>query len=187
MMINGTIPLKILEDEENTSRFQETAEQGQTGTNYGGSDIDEIRYKKRIYKSQLIAETITNAFAQTNVNTDLLGLPIPAFGCLLDKIYVYSYDCRSDILLKKINVLKIDEENLTPVTIVKIWLYIHFSLFMRSDLTDLDQHQDLRDYTANFLSCNENITRFYSKLEPGAPIYPKTSHERTLKLVGLKS
>ncbi|XP_033728989.1 uncharacterized protein LOC117318099 [Pecten maximus] len=185
MMINGVLPLTVLEDEDNTFKFEEQ-DLKWSSTDDMKKDISELSLKHKTFKSQLIAETITNAFAQTNANVDLLGLPIPAFGCTPDKICVYSYDCKNDILLKKMDILKIDEEHLTALTIVKIWLYLNFSLFMRRDSTDLDKHPDLGDYRAKFLSCNENVPRFYSKIQPGALVFSRASYEPSLRFVGLR-
>ncbi|KAK3101793.1 hypothetical protein FSP39_006414 [Pinctada imbricata] len=84
---------------------------------------------------QIIAEAITNAFAQVNANSLLKGLMIPSFGCTQDHIVVFLYDPENDILLQTnlINLFEVPGE-LSVVAIIEIWMYLNFAVLFKHDI-----------------------------------------------------
>ena len=87
---------------------------------------------------QIIAEAITNGFAQVNQNVTMSGWLIPTFACTFEHIVVFLYDSVNDVLLQTMtptplwsqpDVLNID-------AIVEIWMYLNFSLFSNPNLAE---------------------------------------------------
>ncbi|XP_033731067.1 uncharacterized protein LOC117320616 [Pecten maximus] len=155
MIIKENLPVAILDVGESTADQEDEAEEGC------------VHDKQKSGTSQLIAETITNAFAQVNSNNDHSGLPIPAFGCTPKQLSVCLYDCKNDVLLKKIIPLHLFKKTDSVSTVIMIWLYMNFRLFMRRDVTDLNAHSDLSEYQAQFFATDANIQEFYSKVKLG--------------------
>lgn len=58
---------------------------------------------------QIVAESITNAFAQVNMNKPLSGWLIPTFRCTSEHVNVFLYDPVNDILLQSIELLQLWE------------------------------------------------------------------------------
>ena len=54
---------------------------------------------------RIIAETTTNAFSQINLTKTLTGWPIPTFGCTIDKVVVFMYDPKNDVLLQSTDLI----------------------------------------------------------------------------------
>ncbi|XP_033763517.1 uncharacterized protein LOC117344797 [Pecten maximus] len=124
------------------------------------------------FQSSVIAETITNSFAEVNRNPAVSGLPIPAFGCTPDEILVFAYDCRNDMLLKKMVDLKLFHNDVKSATIVMLWLYINFTSFMRRDVTDTLTKPFLSEFTSEFCSSRQ-IESCYRKVTSATPeFYP---------------
>ncbi|XP_069122928.1 uncharacterized protein [Argopecten irradians] len=114
---------------------------------------------------QLIAQTITNSFAQVNENKQLSQFLIPSFGCFNNQIVIFGYDSENDVLVKKIDpiVLWTESDNvwhLSISAIVQIWMYIYFPLLM---LPSLAKRYD-NNIQSNFHKCHTiNFFRKYSK------------------------
>lgn len=114
---------------------------------------------------QLIAQTITNSFAQVNENKQLSQFLIPSFGCFNNQIVIFGYDSENDVLVKKIDpiVLWTESDNvwhLSISAIVQIWMYIYFPLLM---LPSLAKGYD-NNIQSNFHKCHTiNFFRKYSK------------------------
>lgn len=152
MFIEETIPVAVLQDIEHEDHSKDDEE---TCTYERQNDAFK---PTKSGNNQLIAQTITNAFAQANKNELLSGIPIPAFGITPDKLYIFAYDCKNDVLLKKVDGLRIFDST----TIVMLWLYLNFSIFMKKKITDLKEHPKLCEYKAKFLS--EYVKRLYSEV-----------------------
>ncbi|XP_033746275.1 uncharacterized protein LOC117331579 [Pecten maximus] len=129
---------------------------------------------------QLIAQTITNSFAQVNENKRLSEFLIPSFGCCNNEIVIFGYDCENDVLVKKIDPIALwtevdDVWQLSISAIVQIWMYIHFPLMM---LPSLAKSYD-NNIQSNFHKCHTiKLFRKYSKCH-----IKGFSHERSVGLL----
>ena len=87
---------------------------------------------------RIIAETITNAFSQINLTKTLTVWPIPTFGCTVDKVVVFMYDPKNDVLLQSTDLISFwrTEQTLDPTTIVFIWMMLNFPIFKCRNIAD---------------------------------------------------
>ncbi|XP_033748689.1 uncharacterized protein LOC117333487 [Pecten maximus] len=106
---------------------------------------------------QLLAKTITNGFAQVNRNRSTLSnFLIPTFGVTSDHVSICLYDPENDCLLHIDKELKLwtwgDFEQLEPVTIIIIWLFLNFTVLTKKNLAseaNLQKsglHEDLKGH-----------------------------------------
>lgn len=168
MYIQERIPMSVVKNDPEDCEISERTPPGVSSEN----DEDEeycwlsVEVKKDPFSvhnkgtSQLIAQTITNSFAQVNKNKALSGLPIPSFGCTSTKISIYSYDCENDILLKSLPLSLFELGKVNLSTVVIIWLYLHFFLFMNKNIANKKPALS----KANFLQ-NELVKPLYSKVQ----------------------
>ncbi|XP_069131533.1 uncharacterized protein [Argopecten irradians] len=135
------------------------------GEDWLSSSDDAFSIHKQSY-SCLIAQTVTNGFAQVNTSAELSGLPIPSFGCCPKQISIYLYDCKNDILLKSLPLTIFKFGQLDSSTVVMVWLYLNFSLFMNKHVSNLPS---LRK--ANFLK-KKWVEYLYSNVQCGLSSFP---------------
>ncbi|OWF51278.1 uncharacterized protein LOC110449376 [Mizuhopecten yessoensis] len=168
MIVKEHLPVTI-SDMEEPSMDEDTTEEQDEGQEEMEKDTNTfcVHDKQKSVTSRLIAETITNAFAQVNTNDSLAGLPIPTFGCAPRQISVYLYDCKNDVLLKKTLPLHLFKRKDSASAVVMLWLYMNFQLFMKRDVTDIEAHSDLSDFQAQFCSSDANIQEIYAKVKSG--------------------
>ncbi|XP_069128165.1 uncharacterized protein [Argopecten irradians] len=170
MIIQEKIPVSVLGMDMKSAVQGNNAEEQEFcfhGNNKESEPYPCVHDKNLFGFNHLFAETITNAFARTNMSESLHSLPIPAFGCTPTQIFVYLYDCKNDILLKKTVPVHLLTKKDGISAVIMIWLYINFDLFMRRNVTDINTHPDLSEYQAQFYSSDENIERLYSKVRAG--------------------
>ena len=110
---------------------------------------------------RIIAETITNAFSQINLTKTLTGWPIPTFGCTVDKVVVFMYDPKNDVLLQSTDLISFwrTEQTLDPTTIVFIWMMLNFPIFMCRNIADQYEFD-----SSNFLKLAETKLKRYQKI-----------------------
>ena len=113
---------------------------------------------------QIIAETITNAFAQINLTKALTGWLIPTFGCTVDQVVAFMYDPKSDVLLQSMDIISCwrTEKTLDLTTVVFIWMLLNFPIFMCKNLAD--QYEFDR---SNFHKLAETKLKRYQKIVSG--------------------
>ena len=113
---------------------------------------------------QIIAETITNAFAQINLTKALTGWLIPTFGCTVDQVVAFMYDPKSDVLLQSMDIISCwrAEKTLDLTTVVFIWMLLNFPIFMCKNLAD--QYEFDR---SNFHKLAETKLKRYQKIGSG--------------------
>ncbi|XP_069113754.1 uncharacterized protein [Argopecten irradians] len=128
-----------------------------------------VQVKKDQAYSQIMAQTITNGFAQTNKNELLAGIPVPTFGCTPSKIMFYAYDCKSDILLQRLFGVDFVGTHSLSKAAVLVWLYLNFTLFMKKDVTNIETHPELKNFQANFCS-DELIRSSYNHVKAGVKV-----------------
>lgn len=86
---------------------------------------------------QIIAQTITNAFAELNENKELSGWLIPTFGCTKDDLVVFLYDPKNDVLLQCESEIPIWVGNtLSLNAIIQVWMLLNFPIFTKKNLAD---------------------------------------------------
>ena len=91
---------------------------------------------------QVISQTVTNAFVQVKKDTSLSGWMIPGFGCTRDEIYLFMYDPEEDILLqhsKLINLWVPTTNKFDLDSVIIIWLFLNFKLFVKPDISKMFQ------------------------------------------------
>ncbi|XP_069112402.1 uncharacterized protein [Argopecten irradians] len=137
------------------------------------------------YMSRFIAESVTNGFAQVNMNRDTLtNFMIPTFGATSRHVSICLYDSENDYLLHIKDILELwypDEEGpvgeLNNTTIALLWIFLNFTLFTRKHVcasVDLDKsglHEELKEQ----LEC-------YRKIKTKSCISSKTNFESVWKL-----
>nr|XP_022310336.1 uncharacterized protein LOC111115785 [Crassostrea virginica] len=113
---------------------------------------------------QIIAETITNAFAQINLTKTLTGWLIPTFGCTVDQVVAFMYDPKSDVLLQSMDIISCwrAEKTLDLTTVVFIWMLLNFPIFMCKNLAD--QYEFDR---SNFHKLAETKLKWYQTIVSG--------------------
>ncbi|XP_069126274.1 uncharacterized protein [Argopecten irradians] len=90
--------------------------------------------------NQILAEAITNGFAQVKKNrSSLSDFLIPTFGATADHISLCLYDPINDCLLHIFKELKLwinthTRYKLNPETIIIIWLFLNFTSFTKKNL-----------------------------------------------------
>ena len=89
-------------------------------------------------QSQLLAESITNAFVQVSRSKKLSGWLIPTFGCTSEHVLPFLYDPKNDILLEGLEILPLWEDNgtLCLSSIVEIWMLLNFTMFTKPNLAE---------------------------------------------------
>ncbi|XP_033760844.1 uncharacterized protein LOC117342734 [Pecten maximus] len=90
---------------------------------------------------QIVAETVTNGFAQVNMDNLLSGLFIPTIGCTAGHASIFLYDPENDILLQAGELLQLwhvspSERLLSVFSIVCLWLFLNFKTFSVKNLKD---------------------------------------------------
>ncbi|XP_021355713.1 uncharacterized protein LOC110451829 [Mizuhopecten yessoensis] len=116
---------------------------------------DNILLDQKVMK-QILAEAITNGFAQVNMNSTALShFLIPTFGTTSEHVTICLYDSENDYLLHIQEHLELwcpgeMSDQLNVMTIVVIWLFLNFVTFTQKKLhnvVDLDKsglHQELK-------------------------------------------
>ncbi|OWF56402.1 uncharacterized protein LOC110448033 [Mizuhopecten yessoensis] len=160
MIVRGNQPVQVLQSTDPQEEVKMAVE-----VNKDEHLFDFISSQSLGY-SQVIAETITNSFAQVNKHPSLSGLPIPAFGCTPGQILVFAYDSHNDMLLKKMVDMKLFHEDVSAATIVMLWLYINFTSFMKRDITDTVRKPYLSEFKAEFCS-SRSVVSCYKKAACG--------------------
>ncbi|XP_021361986.1 uncharacterized protein LOC110455888 isoform X2 [Mizuhopecten yessoensis] len=160
MIVRGNQPVQVLQSTDPQEEVKMAVE-----VNKDEHLFDFISSQSSGY-SQVIAETITNSFAQVNKHPSLSGLPIPAFGCTPGQILVFAYDSHNDMLLKKMVDMKLFHEDVSAATIVMLWLYINFTSFMKRDITDTVRKPYLSEFKAEFCS-SRSVVSCYKKAACG--------------------
>ncbi|XP_033748236.1 uncharacterized protein LOC117333188 [Pecten maximus] len=117
-----------------------------------GPDCDLLDQK---VLKQILAEAITNGFAQVNRNKSTLShFLIPTIGATSDHVSICLYDPESDCLLhiKKQLKLWLPDGRLNIINITIIWLFLNFTIFTRRQLAaelNIDKsglHMDLQEH-----------------------------------------
>ena len=154
IFLDQKIPVVVLELNEDGNDETQPAKKRKTFSNEErSSDSEKSAHERRdseqnkskaeallnLYNlDQIIAEAITNGFAQVNQNATMSGWLIPTFACTFEHIVVFLYDSVNDVLLQTMtptplwsqpDVLNID-------VIVEIWMYLNFSLFSNPNLAE---------------------------------------------------
>lgn len=113
---------------------------------------------------QLIAETITNAFSQTNSTKALTGWPIPTICCTIDQVVVFMYDPNNDVLLQSMEPSSCwqTEKIIDLTTVIFIWMLLNFPIFMCKNLADEYEFD-----TSNFHKLAETKLKRYQKIVSG--------------------
>ncbi|XP_069141159.1 uncharacterized protein [Argopecten irradians] len=110
---------------------------------------DNVLLDSKVLK-QILAEALTNGFAQVNRDTNTLSqFFIPTIGATLEHLTVCMYDCENDVLLHIQDQLELwcpDDttcyNQLNVTTIVIMWIFLNFTVFTRQNLCnvlDLDR------------------------------------------------
>ncbi|KAK3099594.1 hypothetical protein FSP39_006689 [Pinctada imbricata] len=137
------------------------------------ADIEEVKNKSSrdvLFRlnviDQIIAGTITNAFAQVNRSKCLSGTFIPTFGCCYDYFIIVMYDPDNDVLLQS-NLIKLwgCYGQLDISAVVLVWMYLNFTQFIRPDLAkkySFNQsrfHGCVKDFLKHYkeASCNKSL------------------------------
>ncbi|XP_033757747.1 uncharacterized protein LOC117340080 [Pecten maximus] len=179
IFINQTVPVAVwseLEQPEPDSYIPDSEEQWQGLP----SDIQEVEDKKvrdafpetnpkSAACSRLMAQTITNAFAQVNQNEQLAGLAVPAFGCTPSNLMFYAYDCKNDVLLRKIFGVNFVHKQSLAEAAVLVWLHLNFTVFMKEDVTSIEAHPELENFKSKFC-INDSIRSWYKNVKVGEKV-----------------
>ncbi|KAK3096040.1 hypothetical protein FSP39_022360 [Pinctada imbricata] len=122
---------------------------------------------------QIMAETITNAFAQINANSVLKGLMIPSFGCTQDHVVIFLYDPENDILLQTnlINLFEVPGQ-LSVSAIIEVWMFLNFAELLKPDLAKKYKFESAKfhDSVKGYLSFYEKAS-YKEKLAPSESGY----------------
>ncbi|XP_069131447.1 uncharacterized protein [Argopecten irradians] len=124
---------------------------------------------------KVVAEAITNSFAQVNTKKSLDDLFIPTFSCSSDCVSVFLYHPTKDILLESTDLLNLwnvtfTENLLSLHTVVWLWLFLNFTTFMVSG-TQLEENVKLDK--SKFHEYMKDRLKFYQNLETGMPFCVK--------------
>lgn len=170
IIVNHKIPVKVWKEVTDVctaglDRDSDESSDSETDESPGSTYSSDIMSMKQPL-CQLIAQTITNSFAQVNQNKQLSNFLIPAFGCSNKQVVIFGYDSENDILVKKIDPILLwtgtddDRWHLSVSAVVHIWMYIHFQLLMIPSLTKRCE----TNIQSNFHKCNTvELFRRYSR------------------------
>lgn len=129
--MNCTIPVKIL-----TCDYHVTEELSDSED----SDTDSLNMEVKNgltleSKSEVLAQTITNGFAQVNHHKCHENVFVPSFACSIEEISIFAYDSKNDFLACRHdgNLILVDPvDHCIPLfSLVYIWMYMNFALFMK--------------------------------------------------------
>lgn len=113
---------------------------------------------------QIIAETITNAFAQINLTKALTGWAIPTLGCTIDQVVAFLYDPKNDVLLQSMDLISCwrAEKTLDLTAVIFVWMLLNFPIFMCKNLADQYEFD-----SSNFHKLAETKLKRYQKIISG--------------------
>ncbi|XP_033740212.1 uncharacterized protein LOC117327374 [Pecten maximus] len=172
IMLNHTIAVTLGNEEtesteEDDADAEPASKQRKLETD-GNSDIcAEVKANKKydnIFESrlleQILAEAITNGFAQLNRSrSTLLHFLIPTIGVTSDHVSVCLYDPEYDCLLlssKRLRLWIPEKKILNNEIIVVIWLFLNFTVFTEQKVAtkyDLDKsglHAELKNHLQHY-------------------------------------
>ncbi|KAJ8321686.1 hypothetical protein KUTeg_000157, partial [Tegillarca granosa] len=89
ILLDQTMAVALIDDDDGNDESSEEE--------FGEPERKKTKNKKTF--DQIVSETITNAFAQVNMNNCLEGWLIQTFGCTSDFAYVFLYDPVNDLLM----------------------------------------------------------------------------------------
>lgn len=113
---------------------------------------------------QIIAETITNAFAQINLTKALTGWAIPTLGCTIDQVVAFLYDPKNDVLLQSMDLISCwrAEKTLDLTAVIFVWMLLNFPILMCKNLADQYEFD-----SSNFHKLAETKLKRYQKIISG--------------------
>ncbi|XP_033752299.1 uncharacterized protein LOC117336057 isoform X1 [Pecten maximus] len=145
IVLNHTIAVAVLKDQPNSDdedEYNDTDEEGPPSKQRKACKNDTVLLERKVL-NKVLAEAITNSFAQVNIHEKTLShFLIPTFGATSEHITICLYDSENDYLLhikdelllwKPIGVAK----QLNVRTLVVIWLFLNFSIFTHKKLHTL--------------------------------------------------
>ncbi|XP_033743858.1 uncharacterized protein LOC117329815 [Pecten maximus] len=203
VMVNHTIAVVIQniktnvddddsgDDEEDTDANEPARKQRKLETDKSCDMCVEIKGNRR-YESvlldvkvlnQILAEAITNGFAQVNKNNNTLShFLIPTFGVTSDHVTVCLYDPENDCLLHIDDELELwldkgTRRNLDPETIVIIWLFLNFTVLTKKNLATTKLHK------SGFQESLKENLMYYRETKAKEKIAPQTIEARPWKKI----
>ncbi|XP_033727920.1 uncharacterized protein LOC117317282 [Pecten maximus] len=150
IFIDQKIPVKIWKEipeiitdecEEDNDSISDSVSLSGCPTCSSESDFYKHNMDNKSQLCQLIAQTITNSFAQVNKNKQLSPYIIPSFGCSNNRMIIFGYDSEGDVMVKKIDPILLwtctdNIWHLSVSAVVQIWMYIHFQLLMLPSIAE---------------------------------------------------
>ncbi|XP_078329218.1 uncharacterized protein LOC111115785 [Crassostrea virginica] len=175
ILLNNNVAVSVISDDEENSdddNLGPSAPKQLSRSSSSESLCTEVKHGRHNKRSllnmnvidQIIAETITNAFAQINLTKALTGWLIPTFGCTVDQVVAFMYDPKSDVLVQSMDIISCwrAEKTLDLTTVVFIWMLLNFPIFMCKNLAD--QYEFDR---SNFHKLAETKLKRYQKIVSG--------------------
>ena len=115
--------------------------------------------------SQVLAQTIVNAFYQVNEHPELQGHFIPTFLASEKYVTIHMYNPTLDVLLtqQKAMPLWVAGERLDYATILALWVALNMHRFSKGLPNDSEDFESSLYGKSNFHALNKDNLRFYQK------------------------
>ncbi|KAJ8321691.1 hypothetical protein KUTeg_000162, partial [Tegillarca granosa] len=128
ILLDQTMAVAVIDDDDGNDESSEEE--------FGEPERKKTKNKKTF--DQIVSETITNAFAQVNMNNCLEGWLIQTFGCTSDFAYVFLYDPVNDLLMHSCPLLDLwpSPGTLNMRSVITLWLFLNFSTFISKNLSE---------------------------------------------------
>ena len=140
----------------------------QSNDNYMPGGPERLKFddcKQSPTLSQVLAQTIVNAFYQVNEHPELQGRFIPTFLASEKYVTIHMYNPTSDVLLtqQKAMPLWVAGERLDYATILALWIALNMHRFSKGLPNDSEDFESSLYRKSNFHALNKDNLRFYQK------------------------
>ncbi|OWF43894.1 hypothetical protein KP79_PYT23765 [Mizuhopecten yessoensis] len=191
-MVNHTVAVVIEKDrtaaeaeeddtnEDEPQRKQRKLEKDESCDICGNRRHESVLLQVKVL-NQILAEAITNGFAQVNENKSTLShFTIPTFGATSDHVTICLYDPENDCLLHIDDELELwlDKDirrNLDPETIIIIWLFLNFTVLTKNILAAPKLHK------SGFQESIKEHLKYYRETKAKQKIVSQTMEARPWK------
>ena len=152
--------------DDNSSNLAMEEVELQSNDNYmpGGPERLKFDYcKQSPTLSQVLAQTIVNAFYQVNEHPELQGRFIPTFLASEKYVTIHMYNPTLDVLLtqQKAMPLWVAGERLDYATILALWIALNMHRFSKGLPNDSEDFESSLYRKSNFHALNKDNLRFY--------------------------
>ena len=140
----------------------------QSDDNYMPGGPERLKFddcKQSATLSQVLAQTIVNAFYQVNEHPEFEGRFIPTFLASEKYVTIHMYNPTLDVLLtqQKAMPLWVAGERLDHATILALWIALNMHRFSKGLPNDSEDFESSLYQKSNFHTLNKDILKFYQK------------------------